>query len=108
MDDPDEAVRRDLLEEIYSLAVDAAAARGFLTFDERGVAILIPPGRQLYDKGTGVREHDLISNAFQQPRALLEDYRRRIHAAYPVDAGSWYLRYLVVPAAKCRRAWVGR
>jgi hypothetical protein len=107
MDDPfylwiasDEAARRTLLTTISGLAVDAALAQGFLTLDERGLIVLLPPGRALYSSEVSAKENDLISSAFEQPRALLDDYRRRIRVAYPQDAQAWYLRYLVVSAAR--------
>ncbi|MGN9844346.1 hypothetical protein ACTMTI_40100 [Nonomuraea sp. H19] len=97
---PDERTRRALLEATFSLAVKAADAQGFLLLDERGVVILLPPGRRLYDEEEAARAQELTLRAFQRPTVLLKDYRRRLQAADVDDTAAWYLQYLAVPAAK--------
>ncbi|MDP9845408.1 hypothetical protein [Streptosporangium lutulentum] len=96
---PDETARRGVLRAMFSLAVEAAAARGFLWMDERGVVVLLPPGRKLYGEEQAAKIQAITRNAFQSPLVLLDDYKRRLHAGDPGGTDSWYLQYLTVPAA---------
>jgi hypothetical protein len=100
---PGETARRALLESMFEVAVDAADEQGFLQLDERGVAILVPPGRELYDGKKAAQQQELIRKAFHRSSTLLDDYRLRLRSADPEPAGCWYLAYLAVPASKrCR------
>ena len=100
---PDETARGALLESMFEVAVDAADEQGFLQLDERGVAILVPPGRELYDGKKAAQQQELIRKAFHRSSTLLDDYRLRLRSADPEPAGCWYLAYLAVPASKrCR------
>ena len=100
---PDETARRALLEAMFSLAVKAGDAQGFLRLDDRGVSVLIPPGRQLYDAEESAIEQGLLRKAFHRSGAILDDYRRRLRSSNPDATGYWYLHYLAVPTAKRRR-----
>jgi hypothetical protein len=100
---PDETARRVMLGSMFGLAVDAADEQGFLRLDERGVFILVPPGRELYDAQRGAQQQELIRKAFHRSSILLDDYRRRLRSADPEPADCWYLAYLAVPAGKRRR-----
>jgi len=95
---PDKAARCTLLDALFSLAVDAATARGFLQLDERRVVVIVPPHQKLYDSDQAAAAEALLRNAFQRPLPLLDDYQRRLRSAGPDADDAWYLQYLAVPA----------
>src|ERR1700739_569649 len=99
----DPRIRFALLRSLFTLEVDASAARGMVWTDDRGVVVLVPPHRRLLDDDQAAEARELIRNAFQRPRHLLEDYKSRLHESSPNVADAWYLQYIAVPAGKRSR-----
>lgn len=97
---PDPAMRITLLKSLFTLEVDAAATRGMLWKDDRGVVVLIPPDRQLLNEDQAAEARQLIQKAFQGPAHLLADYKQRLRDDSPDAWNAWYLQYIAVAAEK--------
>jgi hypothetical protein len=100
---PQHGTRLSLLRSLFTLEVEAAASRGLLLSDDRGVVVLVPPHRRLLDDDQEAKARNLIRDASPHLSRVIDDYERRLLAATPEDSEAWYLQYLAVPAGKRSR-----
>lgn len=95
---PDMSERYELLTRLFTLELGAAARRGFLFSDVRGVVLLVPPHHQLLDANESAEAARLVAHALQRPAGVLDDYHRRLEQTSAHISEAWFLRFLTVPA----------
>src|SRR5690349_7857807 len=75
--------RKELLNVLFGMAVDAAIDKDLLEESECGVLIYEPPGRVLFDEKLLEEFRYAVREASERPARILDDYNARITATAP-------------------------